>query len=156
MTEVPAVRVQRIMPAVPEDVFDEWLDPESLREWMCPRPTRCVEVTVQPEVGGIFRFDVDDDGVSVLITGHFLVVDRPRLLKFTWVNSYWADPTAASVVAVTFEPLPDDRTLMSIDHTMLPPDEYQNFHSGWIKTADQLADLLSERRSGSTGGSVPR
>lgn len=142
MTET-TVRVQRIMPATPEDVFDEWLDPESLREWMCPRPVRCVEVTVEPHIGGKFRFDVDDEGTSVLITGRFVSVDRPRLLSFTWTNSYWADPTAASVVTVTFEPIQDDQTLMSVEHTMLPPAEYDNFHDGWLKTVEQLADSLN-------------
>lgn len=142
MTETSTVRVQRVMPASPEAVFDEWLDPESLREWMCPRPTRCLTVTVEPHVGGSFRFDVDHEGASVLITGQFLTVDRPRLLSFTWTNSDWADPTTASVVTVTFQPLQDDQTLMSIDHTMLPAAEYDNFHDGWRKTADQLADRL--------------
>lgn len=143
MTETRTVNVQRIMPAGPEEVFDEWLDPESLREWMCPRPTRCVTVTVEPRVGGLFRFDVDDRGTSVLITGHFVAIERPRLLRFTWTNSYWVDPTTSSMVTVTFEPLQDDQTLMSIEHTMLPPEEYQNFHDGWQKTADQLADVLN-------------
>ena len=39
MTEAATVRVQRVMPAVPEVVFDEWLDRESLGEWMCPVPS---------------------------------------------------------------------------------------------------------------------
>lgn len=145
MTDELVVRVRRIMPAVPEVVFDEWLDPASLREWMCPRPTRCITVDVDPIVGGAFRFDVDDEGVSVLITGRFTVIDRPRRLEFTWTNSYWVDPTTASVVEVTFEPLQDDQTLMSIEHTMLPPDEYESFHAGWIRTADQFANVLAER-----------
>lgn len=144
-TDRPVVRVQRIMPAGPEEVFDEWLDPASLREWMCPRPVRCVTVDVEAKVGGAFRFDVDDEGASVLITGRFVTIDRPRRLEFTWANSDWADPTTASVVAVTFEPLQDDQTLMSIEHTMLPPEEYDSFHTGWIRTADQFAAVLAGR-----------
>lgn len=136
------MHVQRVMPAAPGEVFDEWLDPDSLREWMCPRPTRCVTVTVEPRVGGAFRFDVDDAGTSVLITGRFVAIERPRLLKLTWTNSYWPDPTTASIVTVTFEPLQDGQTLMSIEHAMLPAQDYQNFHDGWRKTADQLADLM--------------
>ena len=88
MTEAPIVRVQRVMPAVPEVVFDQWLDPESLEEWMCPDPVRVVDVTVEPQVGGTVRFDVDDSGTRVLITGQFLAIDRPRVLRFTWSNSY--------------------------------------------------------------------
>src|SRR6266852_1609835 len=42
MTDVPAATavVRRLLPAAPELVYDEWLDPEALREWMCPRPAR--------------------------------------------------------------------------------------------------------------------
>ena len=40
MTGAATVRVQRVMPAAPDVVFDEWLDRESLQEWMCPRPVR--------------------------------------------------------------------------------------------------------------------
>ena len=93
--------------------------------------------------GGAPAFDVDDQGTSVLITGRFVSIERPRLLSFTWTNSYWVDPTTTSTVTVTFEPLQDDQTLMSIEHTLLPAEEYENFHDGWRKTADQLADLLN-------------
>ncbi|MBB2771032.1 MULTISPECIES: SRPBCC family protein [Mycolicibacterium] len=142
MTEAPTVRVQRLMPAPPDEVFDEWLDPESLKEWMCPHPTRVVDVQLDARVGGIVRFDVDHVGEQVLITGQFLEIDRPQLLRFTWSNSNWADPTIVSVVEVTFAPAGDDETLMSIEHTQLPPTEFQNFHSGWTLTFDQLAATI--------------
>jgi uncharacterized protein YndB with AHSA1/START domain len=88
------------------------------------------------------RFDVDDSGTSVLITGRFLAIDRPHLLRFTWSNSNWPDPTAVSIVNVAFEPFGDDQTLMSIEHSLLPPEEFDNFESGWADTCDQLAALL--------------
>src|SRR6186997_2329309 len=105
MTESATVRVQRVMPATPDLVFDEWLDPESLQEWMCPRPVRVLDVTVEPHVGGVVRIDVDDSGTRVLISGQFLTIDRPSLLRFTWANSNWPDPTSESVVNVSFEPV---------------------------------------------------
>jgi uncharacterized protein YndB with AHSA1/START domain len=52
MNDAPIVRVQRVMPALPEVVLDQWLDPESLAEWMCPRPARVVAITIEPHVGG--------------------------------------------------------------------------------------------------------
>ena len=36
----PVVRVVRRLPASREEVFDAWLDAESLQEWMCPGATR--------------------------------------------------------------------------------------------------------------------
>lgn len=145
MTEAATVRVQRVMPAVPDVVFDEWLNRESLQEWMCPRPVRVLDVTVEPRVGGIVRFDIDDSGTRVLITGQFLAIDRPRMLRFTWTNSNWPDPTQESVVRVAFEPVGDDETLMSIEHSLLPPGEFKNFESGWTLTVEQLAAALGDR-----------
>jgi uncharacterized protein YndB with AHSA1/START domain len=143
MSDTVTVVVQRVMPATPEVVFDEWLDPEALQEWMCPHPVRVVDVTVDPQVGGTVRFDVDDSGTRVLISGQFLAIDRPRLLRFTWSNSNWDDPTQASVVNVTFAPVGSEETLMSIEHSLLPPTEFESFHTGWIATFDQLAGKLA-------------
>ena len=142
MNAGPVARVQRVMPAAPEVVFDQWLDPESLAEWMCPRPVRCVAVDLEPRVGGSVRFDVDDSGNLVLITGRFLVIDRPRMLRFTWSASDWPDPTMVSVVTVAFEPAGDDQTLMSIQHSPLAPDLFDEYHNGWARICDQLAVVL--------------
>ena len=142
MTEAPVARVQRVMPAAPDVVFDEWLDPESLAEWMCPRPSRCVAVTVEPRIGGSVRFDVDNLGASLLITGQFLAIDRPRHLRFTWTNSDWPDPTTVSLVNVAFEPFGDDQTIMSIEHSLIPPERFDDFQNGWAGVCDQLAAHL--------------
>jgi uncharacterized protein YndB with AHSA1/START domain len=142
VNDARVVRVQRVMPAAPDEVFDQWLDPESLEEWMCPRPVRVVAVTIEPHVGGSVRFDVENSGTRVLITGRFLTIDRPHLLRFTWSNSDWPDPTAISVVNVAFAPLGDDQTLMSIEHSLLPANRFDEFQDGWTLTSDQLAVSL--------------
>ena len=135
------------MPATPAAVFDEWLDPDALKDWMCPRPSRCVAVTVEPHVGGRVRFDVDDSGRLVLITGQFLTIDRPNRLRFTWSHSGWTDPTVTSIVNVTFEPHGDEQTLMSIEHSCCRADAFESHHIGWAVTADQLAALLPRGRA---------
>jgi uncharacterized protein YndB with AHSA1/START domain len=145
MTDSAVVRVERVMPATPDVVFDEWLDPEALAEWMCPRPVYCVAVLLEPRVGGRVRLDVDDTGTRVLIVGQFLAIERPRLLRLTWRHSDWPDPTADSVVEVVFVPHGDRQTLMSIEHSLLPPDEYDNYVNGWTLTADQQATYCAGR-----------
>jgi uncharacterized protein YndB with AHSA1/START domain len=142
MSDAATARVQRIMPATPDVVFDAWLDPESLADWMCPRPARCVSIEIEPRVGGKVRFDVDSSGQLTLIIGHFLAVDRPHLLRFTWSHSGWQDPTTVSIVNVAFEPIGDDQTLMSIEHSLLPPEGFDDHQHGWTVTADQLAAHL--------------
>ncbi|GFG48648.1 ATPase [Mycolicibacterium agri] len=145
MNGAATVRVQRVMPADPDVVFDQWLDREALQDWMCPRPVRVLDVAVDPRVGGIMRLDVDDSGSRVLITGQFLTIERPRLLRFTWTNSDWADPTRESIVQVTFEPVGPQETLMSIEHSLLPPEEFDSFDNGWALTVEQLAAALGSK-----------
>ena len=91
---------------------------------------------------GSVRFDVDDSGNLVLITGRFLVINRPHRLRFTWSASDWPDPTMISVVTVAFEPVGDDQTLMSIEHSALPPDFFDEYQDGWARTCDQFAAVL--------------
>jgi uncharacterized protein YndB with AHSA1/START domain len=144
VSDQPIARVQRVMPATPREVFDEWLDPESLSEWMCPRPARCVAIQLEPRVGGTVRFDVDNSGDLVLIIGRFLVIERPHQLRFTWSHSGWSDPTAVSIVDVAFEAIGDDRTLMSIEHSLLPSAEaFEDHLVGWAGTVDQLIGYLA-------------
>lgn len=143
MNDAPVVRVRRIMPAPPEVVFDQWLDPESLMEWMCPRPVHAVAVTVEARVGGQLHFDLDDSGTPTTMTGRFLEIDRPHRLRFTWSISTWRNPTVESVVAVDFEPVGASQTLMLIEHSLLPPDVVDDHQTGWAQTFDQLAEFLN-------------
>lgn len=97
---------------------------------------------VDARVGGELRFDMDDSGTSIQMTGHFLEIERPRRLRFTWSLSNWRVPTVASIVAVDFEPVGGGQTLMVIEHSLLPPDVVDEFQSGWPPTCAQLAAVL--------------
>jgi len=75
--------VRRVLSAPPHVVFDEWLDPEGMTEWMCPRPARAVTIALEPAVGGALRIDIEDSGASLYVTGRFIELDRPRRLRFS-------------------------------------------------------------------------
>ncbi|HMK10250.1 MAG TPA: SRPBCC domain-containing protein [Acidimicrobiales bacterium] len=134
------------MPARAEVVFDAWLDPEALADFMGPAPTRVGRVECDARVGGALRIDmVDDDGVNdaavVHITGQYLEIDRPRRLRFTWASTYAGG--FESVVTVTFEPRGDDETMMTIDHAQVPPQWRDDHERGWGIIAAQLQRHLS-------------
>jgi Activator of Hsp90 ATPase homolog 1-like protein len=80
------------------------------------------------------------------VTGRFLAIDRPHLLRFTWSTSDWPDPMVVSIVTVAFEPIGEDQTLMSIEHSLLPPDTFDEYQSGWAGVCDQLATFLYRLR----------
>jgi uncharacterized protein YndB with AHSA1/START domain len=138
--------VRRVLPAPPEAVYDEWVDPDALSDWMCPRPARCLEVNLQPWVGGALRIDIEESGVTFFVAGRFKVLDRPRRVGFTWHCSTWSDGTPESLVTVSFSPHGDGQTLMTIEHTRLPTELVEQHRRGWGTIAGQLDTVLGARR----------
>ena len=139
--------VTRVMPAPPELVYDEWLDPDALADWMCPRPAYPTGLLCEPWVGGELRIDINDpdQGGAMTVTGRYLGLDRPRRLSFTWWCTTWPARTPPSVVTVTFEPYGDGQTLMTIRHSQLDPALRDQHQRGWEAIADQLAQALPRR-----------
>jgi uncharacterized protein YndB with AHSA1/START domain len=133
------------MPARPAEVYDEWTDAESLREWMCPRPAHAVRVECDARIGGELRFHIRDRGESLVIEGRFLELDRPQRIRFTWNCSAWEPPAPDSVVTVTLEPYGGDETLMTIEHAQLPPDVVDSHERGWETIGEQLGRAITNR-----------
>jgi uncharacterized protein YndB with AHSA1/START domain len=136
------VIVRRVLPAPPDIVYDEWLDPAGMTEWMCPRPARAVKIALEPSVGGSLRIDIEDSGSSLYVTGTFVELDRPRRLRFTWSCSDWADPSVQSLVTITLENHGVSETMMTIEHEQLPPEEVDSHQRGWGTIALQLGEAL--------------
>ncbi len=127
-----------MLPAPPQVVYAEWLDPDSMREWMCPHPARPTAVELEPKVGGHLRIDVDDQGLMLTITGRYLALDPPNRIQFTWNCTTWDPPAPDSIVTVLLEPHPGDQTLMTIHHAQLPPNLIDRHRHGWELIALQL------------------
>jgi uncharacterized protein YndB with AHSA1/START domain len=124
-------------------VYDEWLDPDALSDWMCPRPARATNIDVDPRIGGRLRIDIVEDGVRFAVTGRYVELDRPRRLSFTWSCTTWPDPSVESLVTVTLESTGNNETLMTIHHALLPPELIDQHQSGWARIAEQLAVALA-------------
>ncbi len=127
-------------------VYDEWLDPVALSDWMCPLPARATSIDVEPTVGGRLRIEIEENGVRFVVTGRYVELDRPFRLSFTWSCSTWPDPSVESLVTVTLEPHGDGETLMTIEHALVPPDLIDQHQSGWARIAKQLAAELAVGR----------
>ena len=151
--DLPAVQVQRVIAASPETVYDEWLDAEALRDWMCPRPAHATRVELDPRVGGRLRIDIEDSGDRVVVTGQYLELDRPHRLAFTWRSSAWSEERD-SVVTVTFEAEAGGRTLMTIHHVRLPDRVRSGYRTGWARILEQFDHSIGTRHSspGRVGG----
>jgi uncharacterized protein YndB with AHSA1/START domain len=139
--------VERLLPATPEEVYDEWLDPQALMEWMCPRPARCVNVYTDPQIGGRLRIDIEESGKQFYVVGTYTDLHRPTRIGFTWSCSTWPDPTLTTHVLVTLVPHGDHKTLMTISHSALTPDLREQHLHGWRLIAQQLDIALQHHRA---------
>ena len=146
VSESPVAVVRRVLPAPPDVVYDEWLDPAGMTEWMCPRPARAVKISLDPVTGGMLRFDISDSGTLLYVTGQFVELARPRRLRFTWSCSVWPDPTVQSMVTVDLAPHGAGQTMMTISHELLPPGQVDRHQRGWGAISAQLGDMLEGSR----------
>jgi len=134
--KVPRVVVSREIAAPVEQLFDAWLDPESLAVWMRPGETTRSTVSVDPRVGGAFEILMHLPDQTVPHRGTYREISRPRRLVFTW-NSPYAGETD-SLVTVDFRPT-RGATEIVITHEGLPSEEMVKAHTGgWTDILENL------------------
>lgn len=135
------VRVERVLPAPPERVFDAWLDADGLTAWLCPDPAATTHAELDARVGGHYHIVMQDGETTHHLRGEYLEIDRPRRLAFTWVAS--ARPDERTIVTVDLAPHAEG-THLTLTHTGFGDasvaDGYRN---GWRTIAGKLAAHLA-------------
>jgi Activator of Hsp90 ATPase homolog 1-like protein len=69
----PQVRIERVLPAPIQDVFDAWTDPARMTEWLSP--VGHAEVEVDLRVMGRFKVSMIGEVTRIEHTGEYLVVN---------------------------------------------------------------------------------
>jgi uncharacterized protein YndB with AHSA1/START domain len=138
VTDEHTVTVRREIAAPAEELFDAWLDAQSLGVWLRPSGTRETRAETDPRVGGTFRIVMVDDASAVVHTGSYREIDRPRRLVFTWSSP--ATQFRDSIVTVTFQPSSNRSTVVEIHQVGLPDEEARaSHHAGWSDILRELA-----------------
>lgn len=140
--------IRRIIPAPREDVFAAWLDPESIRYWMCPGETLEAEAQIDPRVGGSFRITMKHRAWTADHTGQYRVIEPPSKLVFTWISN--STDSLPTLVTVEFLARGDQCELV-LTHERLPsPEALRSHEGGWRQIVDKLAEHLrpAPRRGG--------
>ena len=134
------VRVTRRFSAVPERVFDAWLDPAKAGRFLFATPTgTMVKVETDPRPGGAFTFVDRRDGVDVVHSGKYLTVERPSGLTFTFsVPQFSADSTT---VRIDIAPV-DLGCVLTLSHDGVYEDYAGRTESGWTTILNGLAEAL--------------
>lgn len=141
-----SVTVRREIAASAEELFDAWLDPASLAEWMRPFGITRTEATVNPRIGGTFEILMHRAAGLVSHSGEYKLIDRPRLLVFTWRSL--GTKQADTLVTVAFHAGRGGRTEVVLTHEQLPDADVVSSHvSGW----NRILDLLTQWAATSPG-----
>jgi uncharacterized protein YndB with AHSA1/START domain len=130
--------VRRVIPVSRERVFQAWLDPKSLVQWMRPGGMTDATADVDAQVGGKFRIVMIEGAKRYEHTGEYLAIDPPRRLEFTWIS----DATDHQSTVVTIDFLERDRgTELVLTHRRLPPKQVESHRGGWT----DIFQLLEKR-----------
>jgi uncharacterized protein YndB with AHSA1/START domain len=139
------VSVRRFFSAPAERVFDAWLTPRLLGQWMFGpdvRDEKVLRLDVDPRVGGRFSMLVERGGDRIDHVGEYLVIDRPHRLAFTWGIAGESDQDG-SRVDIEITPTPGGCELR-LTHTL--PKAWADYaartQQGWATMLDALQTVF--------------
>ena len=73
-----SVTIRREIRASAEELFDAWLDAESLAIWMCPGTVTHSVATLDARPGGRFEIRMHTPDAVLLHHGTYRTIERPR------------------------------------------------------------------------------
>lgn len=129
---VEAVEVETRVAAKPETVFDFFIDPDLMIQWMGR------EAQLDPRPGGRFHCDINDEAVA---SGEYVAVERPSRVVFTWgwngADSVTKPGSSRVEVLLAAD---GEGTRVTLIHYDLPSAESAEKHGhGWRHYLDRLA-----------------
>lgn len=142
------VRITRHFDVPAERVFDAWLTPSLIGQWMFGARLRDEEILgieVDGRVGGRFSFRVRRGEAEIDHVGTYVAIDRPARLVFTWGIAGESDGESQVVIEI----VPADAgCTLTLTHTMdVRWAEYADrVTDGWTKMTNVLAEVLAEQQ----------
>ena len=151
MTTAPAITIRREIAVPAADLFDAWLDPELVAEWMRPGSFAKSVVRIDARAGGKFEILMQSPGGEVPHRGVYRKIDRPRQLVFTWISPHTQD--RETLVTVDFLAKGAKATEIVVRHEGLPDEKAVAAHTGgWTTILERLSGGAgSQAHCGSAG-----
>jgi uncharacterized protein YndB with AHSA1/START domain len=132
-----ALKITQAIKAPPVLVFDAWLKPAMIRQWLFKSPHhRIVRIDIDPRVGGGFSVLEHADGEQIDHFGTYDIIDRPHCLVFSLeVPSHFE---GASRVSVEIAATPDG-SMLTLTQSGVEPEKTEG---SWRMMLAQLARVL--------------
>jgi uncharacterized protein YndB with AHSA1/START domain len=145
------LRLERVLDAAPETVFDAFTDPDAQRELYAAAPDWVVTSSCDLRVGGRWTIEFGPPGgAAALETCVFEVVDRPRRLVYASTMRMPDGTSVDTAMEVRFEAEEGGRTRLVILQRGFPTRELRDeLADGWPSILDGLARAVAARSAGS-------
>jgi uncharacterized protein YndB with AHSA1/START domain len=128
------ISLQRTIQTTAEKAFQALTEPTVLSQWF----THLAQAELSM---GVRYSNADGD------RGKYLILDRPRRIRFTWDNP---DHCPGTLVEITITTRPDSRVVVHLDHTEIGTKAgYEDMKKGWAWALDCLKSFLE------TGKPIP-
>lgn len=135
--------VSKTINAPIEKVFDAWLDPKMLAQFILPMPGMPQpDVENEAKQGGHFTIVMHVGENDIPHTGQYLDVTRPSKLVFSWVSPFSTDD---SIVTINLSPADNDKTNVELTHVRFIDEEARSNHEGgWTNILEMLNVVMDE------------
>lgn len=139
------LRIERLIPASPERLFELWSEPSELVKWWGPDGFDVPASALDVRPGGYWRTTMrSPQGDLHTVSGVYRTIDKPRRLVFTWG---WDDDTGLrgheTEVTVTFEPAPGGTRMVLLQQAFENKDQRDRHNQGWSSSFDCLARVAA-------------
>lgn len=148
-TEDRSMTASRVIEAAPERVYDAFLDPDELAQWLPPTGFTADVHRLDPHVGGGFRITftaATDDPESYAHTFHGTYQELERGERIVHTDEFELDGPewqGEMTVTVTFEEVPQGTEVTVHQENIpeaVPPSDA---NAGWNDSLESLADLVT-------------
>ncbi|MFS0870275.1 SRPBCC family protein [Paenibacillus xylanilyticus] len=141
-TSTVTLTMKRQFVVSPEQVFDAWLDPHSMKKWLFTLETTNKVTQNDPRVGGTWEIVDHRQGKDYRAIGEYLKINRPGTLIFTFEMPQFSDTQDIITVSIMAN---EQGSEMTFTQEMVVPHE-----EGW--TADDIEKAEREYITGSEQG----
>ena len=145
------VNLRRVLRASRQRVFEAWTQPEQMRQWRSPVGWTVPYVQADVRPGGHYRMGMRGTPPAApgetpqeregSISGEFLEIVPPELIRFTYVADWMRD--GEMIVTVRLTEVPEGTLLELTQETFPTVEDARNHSAGWNGALDKLDALLA-------------
>lgn len=147
------LKLERVVPLTPAQMYKAWTTPELLIQWFCPRPWTVSHCEIELRPGGKFNTTMRSPEGQDMEMGQGCYLEVIENKKIVWTDAltegYRPAKKTYMTASITFEEAPNSQTHYKV-HVLhsnaedKKSHEEMGFEAGWGAALDQLIELMKK------------